>query len=45
MGAVILIGGVILAIVIHEGAHFVAAKAFDMKATKAFFGFGPVSGR
>ena len=41
MGAVILIGGVILAIVIHEGAHFVAAKAFDMKATKAFFGFGP----
>jgi membrane-associated protease RseP (regulator of RpoE activity) len=28
-------------IVIHEGAHFVAAKAFNMKATEAFFGFGP----
>jgi RIP metalloprotease RseP len=41
MGAVILIGGLIVAIVIHEGGHFVAAKYFDMKATKAFFGFGP----
>jgi len=41
MGSVVLIIGVILMVVIHEGAHFVAAKAFDIKATQAFFGFGP----
>jgi len=41
MGPVTIIIGMILMIVIHEGGHFVAAKAFDMKATEAFFGFGP----
>lgn len=33
--------GIVVMIVIHEGAHFAAAKAFGMKATEAFFGFGP----
>lgn len=28
-------------VVVHEAAHFVAAKYFNMKATEAFFGFGP----
>jgi membrane-associated protease RseP (regulator of RpoE activity) len=41
MGPVIMIVGVVLMIVIHEGGHFVAAKSFGMKATEAFFGFGP----
>lgn len=41
MGPFIMIVGVISMIVIHEGGHFVAAKAFGMKATEAFFGFGP----
>lgn len=41
MGAVVVIVGVLLMVVIHEGAHFVAAKAFGIKATEAFFGFGP----
>lgn len=41
MGAAIIIVGIIAMVVIHEGAHFLAAKAFDMKATEAFFGFGP----
>jgi len=41
MGSVIMIVGVVLMIVIHEGGHFVAAKSFGMKATAAFFGFGP----
>jgi len=41
MGPAIMIIGVVLMIVIHEGGHFVAAKAFGMKATEAFFGFGP----
>ena len=40
MGAVIIIVGLILMVVIHEGAHFVAAKTFGMKVTEAFFGFG-----
>jgi len=41
VGAVIVLVGIALMIVIHEGAHFVAAKGFGMKATEAFFGFGP----
>ncbi len=41
MGPAVMIIGFILMIVIHEGGHFVAAKAFGMKATEAFFGFGP----
>ncbi|MCJ7782214.1 MAG: site-2 protease family protein [Acidimicrobiia bacterium] len=41
MGPVIMIVGVVLMIVIHEGAHFVAAMSFGMKATEAFIGFGP----
>lgn len=41
MGAIVVIVGIALMIIIHEGAHFAAAKAFDMKATEAFFGFGP----
>ncbi len=41
MGPIVVIVGMILMIVIHEGGHFVAAKFFDMKATEAFFGFGP----
>jgi membrane-associated protease RseP (regulator of RpoE activity) len=41
MGPFIMIVGIILMIVIHEGGHFVAAKYFGMKATEAFFGFGP----
>ncbi len=41
MGAIVVIVGIALMIIIHEGAHFVAAKVFNMKATEAFFGFGP----
>jgi len=41
MGPFIMIVGIILMIVIHEGGHFAAAKYFGMKATEAFFGFGP----
>jgi RIP metalloprotease RseP len=39
-GAIVIVG-LILMVVIHEGSHFLAAKAFRMKATEAFFGFGP----
>ena len=41
MGPFIMIAGIVLMIVIHEGGHFLAAKYFGMKATEAFFGFGP----
>ena len=41
MGSITVIIGMLLMIVIHEAGHFVAAKFFDMKATEAFFGFGP----
>ena len=41
MTTAVMLIGIVLMIVIHEGGHFVAAKAFDMKVTEAFFGFGP----
>ena len=41
MGPVVMIIGFILMIVIHEGGHYAAAKAFGMKVTEFFVGFGP----
>jgi membrane-associated protease RseP (regulator of RpoE activity) len=41
MTAAVMVIGIALMIVIHEGGHFIAAKHFDMKVTEAFFGFGP----
>ncbi len=41
MGPIVVIVGMLLMVVIHEAGHFVMAKFFDMKATEAFFGFGP----
>ncbi len=41
MGPIVVIVGMLLMVVIHEAGHFVMAKLFDMKATEAFFGFGP----
>ena len=41
MGSAVMVIGIVAMIVVHEGAHFVAAKGFGMKATEAFFGFGP----
>ncbi|WKZ82615.1 MAG: site-2 protease family protein [Acidimicrobiia bacterium] len=40
-GGLIVILGIISMVMIHEGGHFVAAKAVGMKATEFFFGFGP----
>ncbi|MCP4309454.1 MAG: RIP metalloprotease RseP [bacterium] len=41
MGPIVVIVGMLAMVVIHEAGHFVMAKYFDMKATEAFFGFGP----
>ncbi|MCL1587606.1 MAG: site-2 protease family protein [Actinomycetia bacterium] len=42
MGPAVMIIGFILMIIIHEGGHFVAARAFGMKVTEFFVGFGPM---
>ena len=41
LGGVLVIVGFFVILMIHEGGHLVAAKAFGMKATKYFLGFGP----
>ncbi|HLA66820.1 MAG TPA: M50 family metallopeptidase [Acidimicrobiia bacterium] len=40
-GGLIVLFGIIAMVMVHEGGHFVAAKAVGMKATEFFFGFGP----
>jgi membrane-associated protease RseP (regulator of RpoE activity) len=41
VGGIIVVVGMITMIMVHEGGHFLAAKAVDMKVTEFFFGFGP----
>ncbi len=38
---VLVIAAIFAVIVIHEGGHLVAAKAFNIKVTEYFVGFGP----
>jgi len=40
-GGLIVLFGIITMVMVHEGGHFLAAKATGMKATEFFFGFGP----
>jgi membrane-associated protease RseP (regulator of RpoE activity) len=40
-GGLIVVFGIIAMVMIHEGGHFLAAKATGMKVTEFFFGFGP----
>lgn len=40
-GGLIVLIGIIAMVMVHEGGHFLAAKATGMKATEFFFGFGP----
>ena len=40
-GGIIVLIGIVSMVMIHEAGHFIAAKAFGMKATEFFFGFGP----
>ena len=41
LGAVLVIGAVLLMIVLHEFGHFATAKLTGMKVTEFFVGFGP----
>ena len=41
LGGLIVIVGILVIVMIHEGGHLIAAKAFGMKATEYFLGFGP----
>jgi membrane-associated protease RseP (regulator of RpoE activity) len=40
-GGLIVVFGIVAMVMVHEGGHFLAAKATGMKATEFFFGFGP----
>jgi membrane-associated protease RseP (regulator of RpoE activity) len=41
IGVLIVVFGMITMVMVHEGGHFLAAKAVDMKVTEFYFGFGP----
>jgi len=41
IGGLIVLVGILTMVMVHEGGHFLAAKATGMKATEFFFGFGP----
>jgi membrane-associated protease RseP (regulator of RpoE activity) len=41
IGGLIVLLGIVTMVMVHEGGHFLAAKATGMKATEFFFGFGP----
>jgi len=41
IGALIVLVAILAMVVVHEGGHFLAAKATGMKVTEFFFGFGP----
>ena len=41
IGGLIVFLGFIIIVMVHEGGHLLAAKAFGIKATKYFLGFGP----
>ena len=41
LGGFIVVAGFIIILMVHEGGHLIAAKAFGIKVTKYFLGFGP----
>ena len=41
LAVVIFALGLLTSVILHEAGHFLTAKAFGMKATKFFVGFGP----
>jgi membrane-associated protease RseP (regulator of RpoE activity) len=40
VGVLIFVAALLISIMLHEAGHFVTAKAFGMKATQFFLGFG-----
>lgn len=40
-GVLVFVAAILVVIMIHEGGHFLMAKAFGFKATQYFLGFGP----
>jgi membrane-associated protease RseP (regulator of RpoE activity) len=41
IGVLAFVIALLVSVMLHEGGHFIAAKAFGMKATQFFVGFGP----
>jgi membrane-associated protease RseP (regulator of RpoE activity) len=44
LGVVLFALGILISVCLHEAGHMVTAKAFGMKVTQYFAGFGPRSG-
>jgi membrane-associated protease RseP (regulator of RpoE activity) len=40
LGILIFVVGLLVSVILHEAGHFLTAKAFGMKATQFFIGFG-----
>jgi membrane-associated protease RseP (regulator of RpoE activity) len=43
IGVLIFIVALLVSVMMHEAGHFLTAKAFGMKATQFFVGFGTTS--
>lgn len=41
LGIIAFVVALLISVMIHEGGHFLTARAFGMKATQFFVGFGP----
>ena len=41
VGIIVFAVGIVISIALHEAGHFWSARAFGMKATRFFIGFGP----
>jgi membrane-associated protease RseP (regulator of RpoE activity) len=41
VGIWLFVVAILVVVMVHEGGHFLVAKAFDFQATKFFVGFGP----
>ena len=41
LGVLIFAVGILVSVLLHEAGHMLSAKAFGMKVTQYFAGFGP----
>jgi membrane-associated protease RseP (regulator of RpoE activity) len=41
LGVIIFVVAVLISVILHEAGHYATAKAFGMKVTQFFIGFGP----
>ena len=41
LGAIVMLGGLVFFVMVHEAGHYFSARLTGMKVTEFFFGFGP----